>query len=69
MDLARRVHDSPVLQSTDSHVHQRLVLRGELFPIDVETILIFGESDREIGLAGLKLADERFPDLIVGQRT
>jgi hypothetical protein len=66
MDLARRVHDSPVLQSTDSHAHRRLVLHRELFSIDVETILILRESDREIRLASLKLANERFPHLVVG---
>ena len=69
MGLARRVHDSPVLQSTDSHPHQRFVLHGELFSIDVRAILIFRERDREIGVASFKLANQRFPDLVVRQWT
>jgi hypothetical protein len=46
-------HDPAVLQSAYFHPHQRFVLHGELPSVDVETILIFRESNREVRFAGL----------------
>ena len=60
MDVKRvylpcRVHDSPVLHRPNLHTQHRLIIHREFSSVDVETALIFRESDCEIGPTELKL--------------